>query len=192
MTRVALTLALLAVLALSACGGSGEQAPGPIGNNRSESQGTSEYIVPSRDKISNAGSPSAAQHPQGEKDDEVSETGASEENPCELVSKDQASTILGEGVQTSVGAQGPTCIYIPKGAKPQMTVAIEQTSFQSLRGHASKATRMAVGNVTGWCLDYGSTSVAIELEEGRVLRVTGPCSVGARFAARALDRVPPS
>jgi hypothetical protein len=188
MTRIALTSAVAASLALAACGGSGEQASSPAAD--SASQGSTEYIVPTRDKISNEDSPSVAQHPPGEENDEVSETGASEENPCDLVSKDQASTILGEGVETSVGAQGPTCIYIPSGSKPEMTVAIEQTSFQSLRGHASKATRVAVGDAAGWCLDYGSTSVAVELEEGRVLRVNGPCRVAARLAARALGSVP--
>ena len=71
-----------------------------------------------------------------------------------------------------------------------MTVSVEQTSFQSLRSHAAEATRVAMGNTAGWCLDYGSTSVAVQLSKGRVLRVTGPCSVAARFAIRALGSVP--
>jgi hypothetical protein len=188
MTRLALILAVIATMALAACGGSGDQASGPAA--KSTSQGSSNYIVASNDTISNDDSPSVGQYPEGQDNDEVSPTGADVEEPCRLISKAQASAILGEGVQTSVGAQGPTCIYTPNGAKPQMTVAIEQTSLQDLREHATKATGLAVGSAAGWCLDYGSTSVAVELEEGRVLRVTGPCSVAARFAARALPSVP--
>jgi hypothetical protein len=74
--------------------------------------------------------------------------------------------------------------------KPEVTVAIEQTSFKQLRNAASGATQMAVGGESGVCLNYGSTSVAVHLSEDRVLRVTGPCSLAARFAARALAGVP--
>ena len=191
MTRIALILAVVASLGLAACGGSGDQAAGPAAE--SASQGSSDYIVPSSDTISNDDSPSVAQHPSGEENDEVSETGADEEDPCHLVSTDQARTILGEGVRTSVGSQGPTCIYAPTGSpKPLVTVAIEQTSLEGLSQRAARATRVTVGSRPGWCLNYGSTSVAVQLAEGRVLRVTGPCSVAARFAARALDGAPPS
>jgi hypothetical protein len=187
MTRLALILALAAALGLAACGSSGDRTGSATD---SSSQDASEYIVPSHDTISNDDSPSAAVTPAGEEDDEVSPTGAGEENPCDLVPKNQATTILGEGVQTSVGSQGPTCIYAPKGSGPEVTVALEQTSFQSLRNHASRATKMAVGSTSGLCLNYGATSVAVQISEGRVLRVTGPCSLAARFAGRALGRVP--
>jgi hypothetical protein len=190
MTRVVLILAALSALALSACGGSGDQPSDSAAGGAS--QRSSDYIVPSNDKISNDDSPSAAQHPADEENDEVSPTGAGVEDPCRLVSADEASTILGEGVRTSVGSQGPTCIYLPKGSQPQMTVSIEETSLQSLRSHAARATRVAVGRSAGWCLAYGSTSVAVSVAEGSVLRVTGPCSMAARFAARALGRVSPS
>jgi hypothetical protein len=70
-----------------------------------------------------------------------------------------------------------------------MTVSIEETSLRSLRSHAARATRVAVGSSAGWCLGYGSTSVAVPVAEGSVLRVTGPCPLAARFAARALGSV---
>jgi hypothetical protein len=190
MTRLALILAIVSALAIGACGGADDRATDQ--GAESASQGSSDYIVPSSDLISSDDSPSVAQHPGDEENDEESETGADPVEPCRLVSHNQASTILGEGVRTSVGPQGPTCIYIPKGSKPQMTVAIEQISFQGLRSRASRATRVTVGSRAGWCLGYGSTSVAVPLSEGTVLRVTGPCSLAARFAARALDRVPPA
>jgi hypothetical protein len=120
MTRLALILAVAAALGLAACGGAGDQTGSGAG---SASQGSSEYIVPSNDKISNNDSPSAAQMPAGEENDEVSATGAKVENPCRLVSGGEASTILGGTVRTSVGSQGPTCIYAPTDSKPQVTVA---------------------------------------------------------------------
>ena len=48
---------------------------------------------------------------------------------------------------------------------------------------------MQVGSGTGWCLDYGSTSVATPLSDGRVLQVTGPCALAGRFAAKALEEL---
>jgi hypothetical protein len=190
MTRLAPLLAIVVTLVLAGCGASGDPSTGQdVGSG---SRGSSDYIVPSHDVISSDDSPSAAQHPQGEEDDEESASGAEVENPCRMVPAAQASAILGEGVHSSVGSQGPTCIYVPKGSMPQVTVALEQTSFQSLRSHASRATRVAVGSTAGWCLSYGSTSVAVPVAEGRVLRVTGPCRLAARFAAGALLRIPPS
>jgi hypothetical protein len=121
--------------------------------------------------------------------DEVSATGAGEEDPCRLVSRTQASTILDEGVRTSFGVQGPTCIYDPTGSKPEMTVAIEQTSLQGLRSHASKATRVTFGSRAGWCLRYGSTGVVVPLPDGNVLHVTGPCDLASRFAAQAMGQL---
>jgi len=190
MTRVGLILAALCALVLSACGGSADHPSDSA--TGSASPRSSDYIVPSHDKISTDDSPSAAQRPAGEENDEVNATGAEVENPCRLVSADEASTILGAGVRTSVGSQGPTCIYIPKGSKPQMTVSLEQTSLRGLRIRAAEATRVAVGGSAGWCLDYGSTSVAVPAAEGTVLRVTGPCPLAARFAARALGSISPS
>jgi len=187
MTRLAVIVAALSALALSACGGSADQPAGSVAG--SARQQSSDYIVPSHDRISNEDSPSAAQHPEGEENDEVSASGAEPENPCRMVPAAEASAILGEGVQTSVGSQGPTCIYIPNGSKPQMTVSVEETSLSSLRSHAARATRVAVGSSAGWCLGYGSTSVAVPVAEGSVLRITGPCPLAARFAARALGSV---
>jgi len=187
MTRLAVILAALSALALSACGGSADQPAGSVAG--SAGQESSDYIVPSHDRISDDDSPSAAQYPSGEENDEVSASGAEPEDPCRLVPVAQASAILGEGVQTSVGSQGPTCIYTPKGSTPQMTVSIEETSLSSLRSHAARATRVAVGSSAGWCLGYGSSSVAVSVAGGSVLRVTGPCPLAARFAARALGSV---
>ena len=169
--------------------------------------GESSYIVPSSDPISssersgavipewpgpNSNSGSPAQHGAGAKNDEVSATGAAPEDPCRLVTRGEAAAILGEPVQTEVGMQGPTCIYQPSGSQPQMTVVVERTDLAGLRRRASQATPIGVGGESGWCLRYGSPSVAVPLADGALLHVTGPCGLAGRFAASALARVSPA
>ncbi len=88
-----------------------------------------------------------------------------------------------------MGLQGPTCIYAARDSKRQVTLVVERIDFDSLRHQAGSAPRIRVGRRSGWCLHYGSTSVAVPLADGRVLDVTGPCPIAARFAARGLARM---
>jgi hypothetical protein len=125
----------------------------------------------------------------GQENDEVSKTGAAPENPCRLVSRSEATGILGEIVRVTVGQQGPTCIYAAEGSKRQVTLAVERLDLAGLRHQARSAPRIRVGSKSGWCLHYDSTSVAVPLTDGRVLDVTGSCAVAAHFAARALNSV---
>ena len=120
-----------------------------------------------------------------------SETGeaAAQADPCSLVSRGEAAAILGGAVQTTLGRQGPTCIYAPEGSGPQMTLVVERTNLAGLRRNASEAKRMQVGGSSGWCLRYGSTGVVASLPDGNVLHVTGPCALASRFAAQALERI---
>lgn len=145
-------------------------------------------VVKSSDPISTNSAPSIARYPTGEDNDEVSETGADPVGPCGLISHSEVTAILGGPVRATLEPLGPTCVY----AEPErvVTVVVEKTRFASLRRHARKASRIRVAGHAGWCLRYGSTSVAVRLAAGRVLHVTGPCAVAARFAARALRRVP--
>ncbi len=129
-----------------------------------------------------------ARYPMGPDNDEVSASGTSPVEPCTLVSKGQAAAILGGGVQVTEAPQGPTCIFTAAGR--EVTLAVEGTALASLRESARHATRVRVAGQTGWCLSYGSTSVATPLDSGRVLQVTGPCPAGVRFAALALRRLP--
>jgi Protein of unknown function (DUF3558) len=182
-------LAMLASALLFACG--------------SGSNSDSSYIVPSDDLISSGNRPSVPQPtwpgpnsesatPPGAAAGSETGTAAAEANPCGLVSKGEAATILGGSVRTSLGRQGPTCIYAPEGSGPQMTLVVEQTSLPGLKRNAAQATPMQVGGTSGWCLRYGSTSVVASLPDGSVLHVTGPCALAARFAAQALGQLSPS
>jgi hypothetical protein len=182
---VALILAAAIALLLAACGSSDGEAgaQGPQASTDS-----SDYIVPSSDPISSENAPSVARYPYGRDNDEESETGADPVNPCQLVSRSEAATILGSEVHATVGPLGPTCIYAAAGTAPQITLVVEHTSFAALRRHASRATRVQVGGRPGWCLRYGSTAVVVPLADGSVVHVTGPCALAARFAALAVGR----
>jgi hypothetical protein len=199
-----LVLSVLAALTLAACGGSESpptagssaersQAPSAATGAPAPAQGASgrsgEYIVPSRDRISTGERPSVARYPRGEENDEVSESGAGPVRPCRLVSRREAAGILGGDVRVSVGLQGPTCIYAARDSKRQVTLVVERIDFAALRRRAVSAPRIRVGRRSAWCLHYGSTSVAVPLADGRVLDVTGPCPIAARFAARGLGRI---
>ncbi|MGH2975979.1 MAG: DUF3558 family protein [Solirubrobacterales bacterium] len=179
---LATVLAAVAATVLAACGGS-ESSSTAGASPESE-------IVASSDRISTttrAATP--ARFPSGKDNDEISPTGAAPKKPCNLVSKAKASAILGTAVQVTTGPQGPTCIYERLGSTEVMTLAVERTSLPSLRNRAKTANRVTVAGRDAWCLHYGSTSVAVPLAEGNVLRVTGPCETAMRFAAGALSSI---
>jgi hypothetical protein len=186
---IATVLATGVALSLVACG-SDESSNANEAASSAAGTSSSDYIVKSSDPVSSSNSePTAARLPDTQEDDESSPTGAKPVRPCALVTAGEASSILGAPVHAIVGQQGPTCIYTASGSKQTMTLVVEQTSFTALRNHAKNATRIGVGGESGWCLRYGSTSVAVPLPDGRVLAVTGPCAAAARFAARALPRI---
>ncbi len=125
-------------------------------------------------------------------DDEVSSTGAKALNPCSLVSRTQAQAILGKPVGQPVDApQGPTCVYAPRGAKTQVTVAVVATNFSTLKPQAHLRDRMSV-TVSGrpaYCGVAGSPTMIVPLSTGRYLTVTAPCPIAASFAAKALSHI---
>lgn len=179
---LALALAAVATMVLAACGGSESPATGETASK--------EYIVKSSDRITTtASTPSKAEVPEDEEDDEVSPTGAGPLKPCSFVTGGEASAIIGAPVRATTGAQGPTCIYAKPGSKRAMTLVVERISLPSLRSQASAATRVTVDGRVGWCLRYELTSLVVPLVEGNVLNVTGPCGAATRFAARAIPRI---
>jgi hypothetical protein len=199
-----LALSVFGTLALASCDGSESpatassnvdrsqaRAPRPSTSNpaRKEPRRPGEYIAPSRDRISTEDRPSVARYPNGRESDEVGQSGADPARPCHLVSRSEAAAVLGGDVRVTVGLQGPTCIYAARDSKLQVTLAIERIDLASLRHRAGNAPRIRVGRRSGWCLHYGSASVAVPLADGRVLDVTGPCPIAARFAVRSLDRM---
>jgi hypothetical protein len=185
-------VAVLAVIAIEAGGGSG-----------SGSSAESGRIVKSSDRISptntageDSGAPKTYWPSPNSTPSKVKPTAGSEsressegQSPCGLVSGGEAAAILGKPVDVSVGAQGPTCIYTAQNST-EMTLVVEPVSLAGLKSSARSATPVQVAGRSGWCLQYGDTSVAVSLGDGRVLNVTGPCASASRFAALALERVP--
>jgi hypothetical protein len=178
----ALILAIAATIVLAACGGSGSSTTGEVSSTC--------YIVKSSDPISTTTNKPSVPLQSAEVDnDEVSPTGAAPVRPCDLVSKGEASAILGAPVLVTTGPQGPTCIYETPGSKQVMTLVVERISLPSLRNQAKTAKPVSVAGRDGWCLRYGSTSLAVPLGEGSVLDITGPCNVATQFAAHALPHI---
>jgi ABC-type phosphate transport system substrate-binding protein len=163
--------AIVAALALSACGG---------GSSTSASN----------DAVTESGSESEvveAAFPSGHDTDEVSVTGAKAVKPCALVPKKKAESILGPGVRVSERPQGPTCVYMGSGR--EIDLVVEKTSLSSLKNEAKKVEPVTINGRQGYCLTYQSTSVVVGISGGRVLQVTGPCQAGVRFASIALKRL---
>jgi hypothetical protein len=162
--------AIVAALALSACGGGSSAGDG---NAVTESGSEAEVVE--------------ASFPSGHDTDEVSVTGAKAVKPCALVPKKQAEGILGPGVKVSERPQGPTCVYMGSGR--EIDLVIEKTSLNSLKNEAKKVEPVTINGRQGFCLTFQSTTVVVGIGGGRVLQVTGPCQAGVRFASIALKRL---
>jgi hypothetical protein len=125
--------------------------------------------------------------PLGVDNDEIQTTGAKPVVPCRLVTRKEASAILGKGTTATERPQGPTCVYMNAGRT--VTLVVEDNSVKALRQGARKATKVEVDGRTGWCVKYQSTAVIVGVSGGRVLRADGPCQAGVRFVSKALGRL---
>ncbi|MBN9622982.1 MAG: hypothetical protein J0H06_08520 [Actinobacteria bacterium] len=167
-TRLAL-MALVAAIAVSACGGGGA--------------GTS-----TNDAVSESGSEAEIVEGAfwgGHDTDEVSVTGKKPVKPCSLVPKGKAEAILGADVQVSERLQGPTCVYLGSGR--EIDLVVEQNSVASRKSEADRVEPVGIDGRQAYCLTSRSTSVLASVGGGLVLQVTGPCQAGVRFASLALE-----
>jgi hypothetical protein len=111
-------------------------------------------------------------------------------DPCMLVSRAEAQTILGGPIKSPVEAPlGPTCIYRSAGTKSVVTITVESTNFAAIRAHIRHRTQHDVGGHTAYCGIYGQPTAFVPLAGGRILSITAPCAIGIRFAAKALPRL---
>jgi hypothetical protein len=110
--------------------------------------------------------------------------------PCNLVTKAQASDIVGKPIKDPLEApQGPTCIYQPASGKTFITVAVQAVEFGKLKRHLGQPTRFTVAKRTAYCGQYGKAVLYVPLSKGRVLSITGPCKVAKQFASAAVRRL---
>jgi hypothetical protein len=107
--------------------------------------------------------------------------------PCGLVTRAQASAIVGEPVQLPFEApQGPTCVYRTVKGKGLVTLAVQKAEFAKAKTNLQQAAKVDLGNRTGVCGQYGQPTLYAPLSHGRMLTVAAPCGVAKRFAARAV------
>jgi hypothetical protein len=111
-------------------------------------------------------------------------------DPCTLVSRAEAQSILGRPLATPVEAPlGPTCIYRPVGAKNLITLTVGSVDFARIRAQTRNRRRLDVGGRTAYCGDYGQPTTFVALASGGTLTITAPCAIGIRFATKAVPRL---
>ncbi len=184
----------LAVAALTAGCGSSSTAPGrePGSSDGAGPQAARRYKeAEAAGAITDGSARARARAPyKGTDDDERNETGAKPVQPCALVTRSEARSILGGPVATPESApQGPTCIYRAKNAKSLVTVSVAPTRTSILGRRRRSSIRLKLGGRRAYCIKYGALSLLVPLSGGQVLDVTAPCPIAARFAAKALPRL---
>lgn len=123
-------------------------------------------------------------------------TGSAEPPVCELVTADEARTIVGAPVRRPIVApQGPTCVYrahVKKGENPRegfVTIAVQHRTLTDARKGMVRQRRTEVGGQAGVCGVSGQPMMYVEAPGDRVLAIVGSCPTAKRFAALALKRL---
>jgi ABC-type phosphate transport system substrate-binding protein len=176
-------IAVAAALALATgCGAAKQDAAGSKQNplvgkpTQLTADGRSNEAAPAGETAAGAGSSAAAEHGRT--------------TPCRLVSRDQATTILGAPVRAPLRApQGPTCIYRTKTGKGFVTVAVQPLDFSALMRQVKRPERASIGRHQTFCGKYGQQMLYAQIARGWVLSIAGPCDVAREFAAKALGRL---
>jgi hypothetical protein len=110
--------------------------------------------------------------------------------PCSLVTKRQASAIVGAALVEPLQArQGPTCIYQTKSGKPYITLAVQTVNFAKLRKQVGKTRAIPIASRTAYCGTYGEPMLFLPVTGGRVLTISAPCNLAQQFAARAVGHL---
>ncbi len=186
---LAAVVAFVAVVVLESRGDSAESGAAPGRIVRASNPIGEATNTPSIPKLSWPAPTSAPMGVQASKAGTEPSAMAAPAQPCRLVSRSEAASILEETVSVSEGLQGPSCIYASRDSTQQVAIVVESAPLSTLRKRPDRSSRVEVAGRSGWCLRHGSSSVEVPLSDGRVLDVSGPCAAAARFAALALDRV---
>jgi hypothetical protein len=170
-TRLLLPLVVAAGL-LTACGGGEAAAPHPPGSAGNPARGlTTPKTASGR---SNEATGTAPAQPQ-----------TAGTAPCSLVTREQASAIVGERLgRPREAVQGPTCVY--RGRKSFVTIAMQSLDFSKIKPKLGRLQRVEVSNKVAYCGNYGQQMLYVPLARGSVLSVAAPCAQAKRFAALAV------
>ena len=194
--RLALPLAIgFCTVALAACGGSDPKpAPGSPENPLTATlpseadggaQGSGAGTAATREPSSSAGSPEAPGY-KALVDKQVPKP-RHRFSPCNLVTGREAREIVGKPLHAPIeAAQGPTCIYRPRAGKEMVTLAIQATSFKTIKRRLEDVRQVAVSDRTAYCGTYGQPVLYVPLRGDRLLSINAECSVARSFAAKAL------
>jgi hypothetical protein len=197
-------LAGVAALLLSACGGSSADSSSTATTGAASADNGHAPVQAARNVhpvpqalgagkvITSQSSPFKARQPSGSVDDEVNASGAKTLNPCTLVTREEAQTIVGKPVGNPVDApQGPTCVYSVQGAKAPVTLAVQALHFSTVKPQSQLQDRitLAIAGHSAYCGVAGVPTLIVPLSAGRFLSVVAPCPIAASFAAKALRRI---
>lgn len=175
---------------LAGCGGGSGSATGTEASATVATGSGPGKIVASNDKVtkSEATVISTGQFPTGHDTDEESTSGTPPIKPCTLVTRKEATTILGGTVKKEEHLQGPTCVISSSGR--EITMAVMELPLKPLVSGARKSTPLTIRGHQAYCLRYEKTSVVTAIGGGRILQVTGPCQADVQFISAALPRIP--
>lgn len=110
--------------------------------------------------------------------------------PCGLVSRAQASAILGAKVAIPTEApQGPRCIYRANRSRGFVTVAVLNGTLKQATHGQQRRSAISVAGRTGVCGTLGHTELSIAVSGGRVLSIAAPCGIAKQFAAKAIPQL---
>jgi hypothetical protein len=119
-------------------------------------------------------------------------TGIAPLNPCTLVTRSEARTILHRPiVGVTQAPQGPTCIYKARQAKSVVTMAIQVAPFDPKKHPARNVTRATLRGHKAYCVKDHGLAMMVPLAAGRLLRVSAPCPIASGFASKALAKLYP-
>jgi hypothetical protein len=192
-----------AALLLSACGGSSSNSSSTGAGSASADNGHAPvqvarnvHPVPAAlgagKVIATPSGALKARQPSGSIDDEVNASGAKTLDPCTLVTREEAQTIVGKPVGKPVDAlQGPTCIYSVQGAKAPVTLAVQALHFSTVKPQSQLQDRitLTIAGHSAYCGVAGTPTLIVPLSAGRFLSVVAPCPIASSFAAKALGRI---
>jgi hypothetical protein len=115
-----------------------------------------------------------------------------QDNPCALVTKAQAQTILGGRLMDPVSLpQGPTCIYRNRTSGRYATISVQARSFAQLRRQLKHVKRVDVADRPAYCGVHGRPMLYLSLGGGKVLSIAAQCEPAVRLARRAGARLLP-
>lgn len=182
-------IALVTATALvSACGGGGQAAAPPGSAKNPLIAQPTQPTSTGRSNESSAGSDGQLNYKKLVERQTSQPT--SRFTPCNLVSRSEASAILGSPVVAPVEApQGPTCIFRARSGKAFVTLAVQKLDISRLKKQLHRAQSVGVAHRAGYCGTYGQQMLYVSLPRQRVLSVAGPCGVARRFAAHAVPRL---